>query len=392
MRSGWCMVAIGTAAHFAYAPRATPAGRSAGQQPPTWALGSTPRLRLGDDADPRTTFGDARVIRTGAGALVVLDGATKQLRLYSDKGAFVQLLARAGAGPGELRRPSLLLHHLDTVRVVENSPGPQLVHSYRVGRGFLAQERITPANSPRGVILQARLSSGQYLAAAGDGKRRVDPTLQDGVAWRDSIRLGVMAAPEGGQIQWIGTFPNDTRWSFTVPAFGPSPTSQTVAGGSRLVRCASGSQIWIGDSDLPTIEVYSESGQLIRRVTLPIPSRALNATVLDRLRQRAIAEANNAAGRLVLNAFYTKAARPKNAPHFASCLAGVRGDVWIELYREDPDATTTWLVVGSDGTMRARVTTPARFSLQHVSEDAVAGIARDEIDAERVEVYTIQRR
>lgn len=60
-------------------------------------------------------------------------------------------------------------------------------------------------------------------------------------------------------------------------------------------------------------------------------------------------------------------------------------------YSPVPHHETAWDVFDPRGIWSATVVLPARFRLMAVSADALAGVAKDDLDVERVQVWGVRR-
>jgi len=90
-------------------------------------------------------------------------------------------------------------------------------------------------------------------------------------------------------------------------------------------------------------------------------------------------------------------------PAIGRLLAAGTGDLWISGYQPSdgipsgtgaapgvPAGTTEWTVYGPTGAPKATLRTPARFRVLHAGDGWLLGVARDEDDVERVELWRIQ--
>ncbi len=89
---------------------------------------------------------------------------------------------------------------------------------------------------------------------------------------------------------------------------------------------------------------------------------------------------------------YGRAGRPARAPVFTRFLPGVDGEMWVELYREDPSAAAEYRVLDRNGRIVASVTTPAGVRIEGVGRDHVLGIRTDDDGIPSVVLYGLQRR
>ena len=99
----------------------------------------------------------------GRRAVVAMERADPAILLYDEHGHFIDTLGRSGAGPGEYRRPQLILpYRSDSIIVLdrENGRATVLDSTYRVARSF-------PMIFP--VLWGAALTDGSLALAHGTG-------------------------------------------------------------------------------------------------------------------------------------------------------------------------------------------------------------------------------
>src|SRR5262245_58986830 len=83
-----------------------PAASAQGQA--RWTLDPQPVLEIANESQgPNTLFTRiAHIERLSTGELLVVDGATRELRFFDARGQFVRKTGRNGGGPGEFREIS----------------------------------------------------------------------------------------------------------------------------------------------------------------------------------------------------------------------------------------------------------------------------------------------
>src|SRR5688500_16980298 len=98
---------------------------------PRWTLSSAPTLRIGDEATPNTQFlRVGAVMRVPSGEILVANGGTSELRLFSPSGEFLRSLTRQGQGPGELQSLGSVYRSRDTLNVFEFEPRGSRIHVF----------------------------------------------------------------------------------------------------------------------------------------------------------------------------------------------------------------------------------------------------------------------
>ena len=361
---------------------------------PTWTVASTPAVRIGDDADPRTQFADIiSARRLPQGAIAVADRGSQEVRLFSNAGAFLKLLTRKGRGPGEFEgKPGPLLRSRDTLFMAEYPPGPRQIHLFDVQAGFLGRVPIVAVNASGSAIrVEGRLSAGGYLVSAAPRFANLDPTLRPGDLMRDSVMIGVIGSAAATSITWIGTFPSTTRIA-VEPVPGAPVAVPPAPWGASTYRAASDTLIWIGDSGSGIITIFDVNGRRIREFTFPLPTHVIADSAMNSARQAAISEVTTDPQRATVMAQYSRPAVPERSPFFSGLLAGIDDEMWVQEFSENAKAHRRYIVLDRNGGVAARVTMPvSRFRLTDVGHDYVLGVESDDDGVDRVVEYTFRR-
>ena len=223
------------------APRRTTSAQSVVSRPaPTWRL--VEDLRIGDDAEGPTLFGEIRgLVSTKSGNIFVLDYKAMELRVFDAHGRFVRLAARRGHGPGEIAGPNGLALGNDDV-VVVSDPGNGRFSYYSADGKYLRQVMIPITGygdywhgridaAGRIVDFPVRVPSGGNDPRTGyqntiEKARRIRP---DGTA--DTVAFP-QCAPEPPTLVYRMRSGHAT--SQTIPF---SPHSQTVVSRQGAVWC-----------------------------------------------------------------------------------------------------------------------------------------------------------
>lgn len=325
------------------------------------------------------------------GDVVVADGSTQELRLFSAAGDYVRTLSRAGEGPGELKNMVRIDVRHDTIVVLEGFPGPPQLHLFDPNEGFLARTRLDPAGTPRGVSPLGSVSSSRFLVQRG-GVHRVVVLPADGELRRDSIELGLLAIDGLQSVRWMGWFPNTTWFSYELPS------GRRVLGhyslGPSLVLAASATSIWVGDTESGTILLFDSTGTASMHLAFPLPPRPFDEVALERARTLALARVSipDVSGRRAwTEGLYAKAYRPATAPRFVRFIPGVGGELWVEAYSENPQAAHVAAVLDSAGTHIGNATIPGGTVPHIVTEERLIGVEVDSLGVEHVVIYGIRR-
>jgi len=92
-----------------------------------------------------------------------------------------------------------------------------------------------------------------------------------------------------------------------------------------------------------------------------------------------------------LRAYLSEIPFPDVRPAYGRILADSEGAIWVGDFALPGQNAPRWRVFGADGRWLATVDVPNRFRVLAVGTDRVLGVARDELDVERVEVRRLQR-
>ena len=225
-------------------------------------LAQEPRveLRIGQPSgDPNYVL---RQVRTGgvtrAGEIVIFDGGSGQVRVYSSQGRFIRAFGGKGTGPGQFAGAAYLTVSADEIvvreaqrtqffdsngkllRTITVKPGEPYVSPIARGlRGWVAAVRRGPAVAVR--------PSGQYYA--------------------DSISVELIDAA-GAPVRPLLKYA--AQRIVAMPDVNPqSPTARPLFEASPRFGVDAGGQMYITDREAYRIRVYDPSGKLIRTITRP---------------------------------------------------------------------------------------------------------------------------
>jgi hypothetical protein len=226
---------------------------------PDWRIGSRLILRLGDESRRAEQFARiVGVLRLPNGQIVVLDGGTQELRLFSGSGEFQRNLTRRGAGPGELQSASWLARSQDSTLVFDR--GPQQISVLVLRDGFVTRWRPRASNVAGGITAVGRLTGSLLLVVPG-AFRPVEPRA--GTIQRDSIRLGILSPGDPGLVRWLGVFANRTWLAYSSPGTPNGLGFSNFPLAPSLVYGAADGCVWLGDSGTDEIQVYDSLGARI---------------------------------------------------------------------------------------------------------------------------------
>jgi hypothetical protein len=350
-----------------------------------WSLAKVDRwrveeeLRIGQfEGDPQFMFGQIRnVIPNADGSIWALESQVRELRLFDASGQFVRAVGRAGGGPGEFsvtpcafRGPNSEVWTEDARRWQRfHAAGTligQIPSTSNIGCGIrqwtpdgllvvnVAQPGL-PTGPGEAYFVVHRLDAGGALVA-GD-------TVQSPVLPRASSITWVSA---DGRYRIMSILPFAHRASWTITSAGDFWV--TPGGGEYLIQ----RQSLAGDTLL-----------VIERAYEPI-------AVPDSTRERAIREFQPE-GMTAVDGF-DPGQVPRVYPPFEQIQVATDGTLWVR--RQLEDGVIGLDVFSAEGRYLGAADVPEdfrRMSIQHITEDHMYGIVRDELDVQYVVRLGIRR-
>ncbi len=344
-------------------------------------VGAAPVLEVrSDPSDPASLLFQVVGVEVLAdGRVAIANLGDNTLRLHAPDGRLLWRAGGSGGGPGEFT---------------------QLRGVARIGDGFLAWQ---PLPRPAHVFdLEGRwLRSAPMPAGQGPHVRGI---LASGAVVA-TLRAG--SSPLVAGLQEVALVRADTGASDTLAVL---PTVRTVdipglrfaeaqALGPVLHVTAGDSLVYASFSEAWDIGVWGPRG-LLRRIR-----RAWEPVSVDPGHRSAYRETLAAGGgedpqvqhsyRLLAEGM----SFPDHHPAHARLLMGADGVLWVERPQTQPPWSEgfdvpphpgVWDLFGEDGTWLTTVHLPARFRLMWAGGDRVAGVAKDDLDVESVQVWRLE--
>lgn len=352
-----------------------------------WRLSADPTVLIGSTDGPSSeTFHLVRgAVTAPNGMIVVADGGSRELRVFTSAGRFVRSFGRRGDGPREFRE----------IGWIEMCGGRAIV-------AFdLIRHRITKWDT-EGSLLDEFAVEGPaegglppYRVACGPSGTFVV------LGWPEAVRtalpvgpyrptVAVAVADERGRRQrLIGEFPGAERIR-TENTDRPHPF-----GKSTTVRMGVGG-VYVGTADSFAIDLIAENGErhtFGRDRPLTRITRRLREQWVDGYLTRFPPEQRAALRRSLLDSEYSEWI-PAVAPAYAGFEVDRLGYVWVAPYvfvDPDRDVSVEWSVFDPSGELVATVMVSANFRPTEIAEDHLLGVIRDSMGVERVAKYTLIR-
>ena len=360
-------------------------------------LAGTPQLSIGEVTGPdELLFGRiASVSRDSAGNIIVADRQAFEVRVFDPQGRHVASFGQEGEGPGDFDR-------LDASWPLED--GTLLAMDDRLGRisRFDMSGRVIetaeielrdrlPANTHRpggpGMILNyanpppsfafeedieaASMEDFANLFFSGEGNRRIlfvrrrlDGTIADTLA--EGRQGGVATIPGSGGSISIVPVPFSSESAMAISEHGIA----FVPGHAYEVR--------VLDPD-GALRMIARIGEHPPETTDALLEAFVRGTIPD-------ADADDArlASELEL---HREVPLPDSLPGYNDVLIAPGGELWAQRFTMPGADSVRWDVFHPDGVYLGRVMVPSPFQLREVGRNDLLGVATDELEVERVQVF-----
>jgi hypothetical protein len=347
-----------------------------------WADASTERLVLGEaDGNPATTFDRIRAVtRLADGSLVVADGGSREIRLFSASGSFQRTFGGSGEGPGEFRRLGGLF--VDGSLIIAHDPSARRLSAF-TPQGQLRWERSLPRELA-GMELVGGLGEGTYLFSS---PAAVLPAPPDGIHRLPCTHISFDA--HSGRTDTLATVPG---FEFYV-ADGAGYEIPFARDAFRTV----GEGLWFtGTNDQFAIQVRGTDGRVIRRLEYPTGEVALTRSLVDSVETATVdALGEISQGRReAIHGLFRDVPWPGIRPTFGKLVADRENRLWVADWRSSfappTERPRTWWVFSSTGPLLGTVSLPETFDLHDAGTDWLLGVEVDGMGVQRVAVRDLR--
>lgn len=335
-----------------------------------WSIDSIPFLSVGDSvsaADPVLLY-PASATLLPDGRLAVVDQFAPGVRFFSASGQLLRTVGREGEGPEEFGAPSWMGRcAADSLFVWDYMQGSVTVLD---DQGAVAR-RYVPKGEPSAIRCD-----GDGVFAMLTGAINPPRTLAEMRDPRLRLRAELRIADANGD---------------SIGSLGIIPAAETRTLGKVTQYALRAERIYVGTADSASIDVYDRSGQRLRTIRFPIPSRAATAANYDRAVEDQVAVFENPAvqeqTRSILRDMFTI---PETLPPYTAVLVDPEGILWV-VVGAPGDPTTRLLGAGDDGTIVADLEVPREMRIFEIGVDYVLGSVLDDSGLRHVRAYRLRR-
>jgi hypothetical protein len=186
-----------------------------------------------------------------------------------------------------------------------------------------------------------------------------------------------------GQIDTVGEF-------FSNQAFvTPDHSLTNMPFGRSGVVAASPGGFYFSANDQYELRHYTPTGESAAILRILEEPRPLTRAEIDAFVEADLARIDDPAALRQRTVFWEAVPYPATLPAFAELRIDGVGNVWAADYRLTPAESLRWTIISSDGQLRGRITTSSRLRILDIGADYVLGVERDELDVERVVMYSL---
>lgn len=336
-------------------------------------MSDTPSVAIGDSVE----LFRVRSVLAAGDRLLIADGDSQRILLFSFDGKPVGEVGRRGEGPGEFLGLEKLLDcggqllawdgRLDRVSKIERGQVPETF-------------RLPPLDD----------RYPQDLSC--DGSRLVATYRVSGL---EEMAPGPYRPPfevhefsmDGEYKRFLGRFPGDERYRFK--------TSDGPRGyGKKTIVLPLNEGLIVGIGDEFGLEEYDATGKSIREYRAPLEMRPLSseeARASEEQQVRAVEEQYGPGVARSLRENFRRFVYPEFLPAYTQALLDDRNRLWVRRFKGVLDPAEVWEVfLQGSGHHLGSIPMPPRFRLGYISGGLAFGVWLDENDVEHVHVYRLK--
>lgn len=347
-----------------------------------WRVGE-PTLRIGDQTPEHEVHLVTSLLVRG-GRLYVAD-RDQQIRAFDvTTGDLIVTGGGSGQGPGEFR----FLEWIDDCADDELFAADAVLDRISVFSFDLEHIRTFQIGNP-GTIMSMRCAGPDRLVAMSRHEDTDFTEIRPG-PYRKSVQLSLFASEDGRFLSAFGRYPGEDRYresSNDGPwQWGRKPLIESLHEGFIF-----------GTSEGWWLTRHDAAGAVLDSLVIdeqrrPISGSDIEADIQEHLelqeRRYRRSQAFLAARREFLEAYEY----PEYYPAYSAILASDAGFVWAQEYPYVGQRASHWKVFSPEGKHVGIVDMPPGFQMMWVGDTHVAGIKRNDLGVEFVEIRPVQRR
>lgn len=344
------------------------------ETPLPWVVDTLASLELGQiQGDTPTQFHNiGGIVGLPDGGLIVVDGASRELRWFEASGEYLRNAGGTGQGPGEFLNPLL----------VPQFGADSLLIFDRARRAFTwvamdGSGTRTLGNGGQvfvGLPIAAANSRALFRSAPGSG------ACPENVGCDVPLLLRAVEV-DGAVADTLIMYPY-RMMLFTD--YGPGLLLTGVLHQRGVAAAGPDGLVVEGD---PRFELrqFDSGGRLIAILRVDASPRSTLDNALEQ-HVRGSSDPDE------LTSMYERMGLPEVVPAFQALKVDHLGWYWAEFFRPTVGGVSEWLVFDREGRARGTVEMPSGLDVHEVGEDYVLGRWVDELGIEHVRRHTLDRR
>jgi hypothetical protein len=357
-------------------------GRGEGAPPggERWSVGA-PSLAL--SAGPGTDFLQiAGAMRLSDGRLVVADGGSSEVRYFAPDGALLGTTGGRGEGPGEFALiqsmgpaggDSVWVYDYGTTRITLLDARGRTARTAQVTPPLPAGAMV--GRAPDGTFVLAQMwSSGDAGAPVAEGRVR-------------NMAAVVRYTAAGALADTLALVPGRE-------VYQRMEGERMTMGALPFARAASlallGEDVVLGDQFARGLDIVGPRGLSAMPLVWDGPDLALTDGEVDAWIEEQVAAAP-APERAGVRAYLAEAPMPERRPAYGRLLPAADGRLWVAAYAHPSRDARRWDILDPVAGWVGAAEMPERFRPFQIGDRWILGVARDELDVERIELRPIER-
>lgn len=345
-----------------------------------WRVEPQPSLRIGlIDGDPAYQFDGIRaVLLLDEGGFVVLDGGSRQLRRYDAEGRHAWSVGKPGKGPGEFEQPNLVGRAADGSFLLWDRSLSRMTVVAADGDSIRTNPPPSAVNGEVPIV-HGVFADGAWLATFPTA---IAPPVP-GALLADTIRFW-RVDPVSLERRMLVELPGPV-WIFTGRFQLPVPFT------ANPLRTVAGADLFVTGGPVPVVRMVGEDTRLRARYVLPAELAAVTSADVRVVVDWLVGLRAYGASARVWDEWLERMPVPDTAPAFDRLLTDGHGDIWLRRFVMDPAgvAPPVWDVLGADGAWLGSLETPPGLEVFSIAGDLLAGVTRDSLDVEHVDIHRI---
>lgn len=365
---------------------------------PNWRIGVRPSLTIGVvEGRDEYQFSSVRgAVRLSDGRIAVLDGGTRQLRIYAADGSHVSSSGRRGSGPGEFQLPTQLTRLSGDTLLVWDAQ--RQTRSWFNPEGRFITSQLADRGHWEGRFGPAVVTDVTSLLPDGSLLLRIRPARYPAELGWDRPPLGfARASPDLSTVDSIGWFRGTENYNVGTESqpllrsvlFGRS--TRIAAGGTPMRLYIGGMERRIGGYD---VHVYDSRGRLESILRHNVPERPLSPEEIEEAREyeRAMYESGSSPRPEEWIAEQLRSMPiPPSAPPHGDLHVDSEGNLWVQEWRMPNSGQQRYNIFDPTGSAIGSLSLSGKFRITDIGNDYVLGLWRDANGVEFVHLYTLEK-